>query len=141
MSHFYVIMPVGADKYFEEKRSLIQRVAQREGLIPYFPYSRTGNISFDINATLSVLKDSEFILADLSMERPSCYFELGLAQALGKDAYLIAEQGTDIHQAHGRNLTRFYADLPSYEQVVSAMLKEAKETVNQSRKSESLVTS
>src|SRR5918997_1247084 len=89
--YFYVIMPVGADKQFAAKKSIIQKVAQKENLTPYFPFDRTGNISFDINSTLSILKDAEFVLADLSMERPSCYFELGLTQAIGKDVYLIAE--------------------------------------------------
>jgi nucleoside 2-deoxyribosyltransferase len=119
-------MPVGADKQFADKKSIIQKVALNEPLIPYFPFDRTGNISFDLNSTLSVLKDSEFVLADLSMERPSCYFELGLAQAIGKDVYLIAKQGTDIHQAHGRSLVHFYDSLQNYEQIISNVLKEAK---------------
>jgi hypothetical protein len=124
--HFYVIMPVGADKQFADKKAIIQEVARQENLTPYFPFDRKVNISFDINSTLSVLRDSEFVLADLSMERPSCYFELGLAQAIGKDVYLIAEQGTDIHQAHGRSLTHFYDGLHNYKQVISSVLEKAK---------------
>jgi nucleoside 2-deoxyribosyltransferase len=126
MTYFYVIMPVGADKRFAEKKAVIQKIAQEAGLTPYFPFDRTGNISFNIDSTLSILRDSEFVLADLSLERPSCYFELGLAQAVDKDVYLIAEAGTDIHQAHRRNLTRFYSDFEDYERVVSEVLKEAK---------------
>jgi nucleoside 2-deoxyribosyltransferase len=133
-------MPVGADKQFADKKSIIQKAAQNEDLTPYFPFDRAGNISFDINSTLSVLRDSEFVLADLSMERPSCYFELGLAQATGKDVYLIAEQGTDIHQAHGRSLTQFYEGLHNYEQVISGVLKEAKK-VRPLLSSETLVSS
>jgi nucleoside 2-deoxyribosyltransferase len=124
---FYVIMPVGADKQFADKKSILQDVAQKKGLAPYFPFDRTDKATFDINGTLSVLKDSDFVLADLSMARPSCYFELGLAQALGKYVYLIAEEGTDIHQAHGRSLAHFYRGLKSYEQVISKVLQEAKQ--------------
>jgi nucleoside 2-deoxyribosyltransferase len=124
--YFYVIMPVGADEQFAAKKSIIQKVAQKENLTPYFPFDRNGNISFDIKSTLSTLKGAEFVLADLSMERPSCYFELGLAQASGKDVYLIAQKATDIHQAHGRNLTYFYDGLQNYEQIISVVLKEAK---------------
>ncbi len=119
--YFYVIMPVGADQQFAHKRSILQKVADKEGLTPYFPFDRTSNKIFDKESTLSAIRDSDFVLADLSMERPSCYFELGLAQALGKDVYLIAQRDTDIHQAHGRGLTR-------YEQVVSSVLKDARET-------------
>jgi nucleoside 2-deoxyribosyltransferase len=125
---FYVIMPVGADQQFAEKKSILTRVAKKEGLTPYFPFDRTRNMIFDRDATLAVMKDSDFVLADLSMERPSCYFELGIAQALGKEVYLVAEHDTDIHQAHGRSLTHFYKGLPGYEQVVSSVLKEAKGT-------------
>jgi hypothetical protein len=31
-----------------------------------------------------------FVLADLSLERPSCYFELGLAQAVRAHVFVIA---------------------------------------------------
>lgn len=126
--YFYVIMPVGADQQFADKRSILQRVADKEGLNPYFPFDRTNNMAFDKERTLSVIRDSDFVLADLSLERPSCYFELGLAQALSKDVYLIAEQDTNIHQAHGRALTRFYEGFSGYEQVVSKVLKDARET-------------
>jgi nucleoside 2-deoxyribosyltransferase len=126
--YFYIIMPVGGDQQFASKRSILEQVADKEGLIPYFPFDRTSNMTFDKERTLSILRDSDFVLADLSMERPSCYFELGLAQALGKDVYLIAQQDTDIHQAHGRGLTRFYEGLSGYEQVVSSVLKDARET-------------
>ncbi|MGZ8842736.1 MAG: hypothetical protein ACXW18_03685 [Pyrinomonadaceae bacterium] len=125
---FYVIMPVGADQQFGDKRSILQKVADKEGLTPYFPFDRTSNIAFDKERTLSVIRESDFVLTDLSLERPSCYFELGLAQALGKDVYLIAQQGTNIHQAHGRGLTRFYEGLSGYEQVVSNVLKDARQT-------------
>src|SRR5437868_14453810 len=95
---FYVIMPVGADKQFHEKKAILQNIAHKNNLHAYFPFDRTDNRSFDINSTLSVLRNSDFVLADLSLERPSCYYELGLAQALSKDVYLIAACGTDIHQ-------------------------------------------
>lgn len=126
--YFYVIMPVGADEQFADKRSILKKVAEREGITPYFPFDRTTNITFDKDKTLSLLKDSDFVLADLSMERPSCYFELGLAQALGKEVYLIAQENTDIHQAHGRRLTHFYKGLSGYEQVVASVLTKAKQT-------------
>jgi nucleoside 2-deoxyribosyltransferase len=126
MTHFYVIMPVGADKEFAEKKAIIQEMAHKENLDPYFPFDKTGNAGFNIDSTLKILRNSEFVLADLSMERPSCYFELGLAQAIGKDVCLIAKRDTDIHQVQGRNLVRFYTDLQDYGQVISEVFKEAK---------------
>lgn len=137
--YFYVIMPVGADKQFPEKKDIIQKVANEKNIIPYFPFDRTSNISFDLTSTLSKLKGAKFVLADLSMERPSCYFELGLAQSINKNVYLIATQGTDIHQASGRNSILFYSELQNYEQVISITLDAAKK--ESSLEPESLVTS
>lgn len=127
--YFYVIMPVGADPQFAGKKAIIDALARNEDFEPHFPFGKSENIGFNINSTLAVLQDSEFVLADLSLERPSCYFELGLAQALGKEVYLIAKQGTDIHQAHGRHLTRFYSDLGTYERAVAEVLNEARTTI------------
>lgn len=123
--YFYVIMPVGSDINFEVKRSIIKKVAIGQDVDPHFPYDRANYERFDLERTLSILRDAEFVLADLSFERPSSYFEVGLAQALGKEVYLMAEQGTDIHQANGRDLTRFYSDLQSYENAISAIVKDA----------------
>jgi nucleoside 2-deoxyribosyltransferase len=40
---------------------------------------------------------SALILADLSQERPNCYYEAGYAHALGKTVILTAREGTPIH--------------------------------------------
>jgi hypothetical protein len=125
--YFYVIMPVGADTQFESKKSIIESVASEKDIKPHFPFDRASYGNFDLDKTLTILRDAEFVLADLTMERPSSYFELGLAQALGKDVYLIAEDGTDVHQANGRSLTRFYRDLPGYKDAVYAIINQAKD--------------
>lgn len=58
----------------------------------------------DILATKSIdnkifehIKKAELIVADLSYERPNCYFELGYAIALGKEIIIISQEGTKIH--------------------------------------------
>lgn len=43
------------------------------------------------------IKKAELIIADLSYERPNCYFELGYAMALKKDIIIIAKEETTIH--------------------------------------------
>ena len=40
---------------------------------------------------------SEIILADLSGEKPNCYYEAGFAHALGKEVIFTARKGTSIH--------------------------------------------
>ena len=42
------------------------------------------------------IRRSAFIIADVSEPRPNVYYELGYAQALGKDVILTAAEGTDL---------------------------------------------
>ena len=46
---------------------------------------------------LSHIKLAEFIIADLTFERPNCYYEIGYAHALNKKVILTAKEGTKVH--------------------------------------------
>lgn len=46
---------------------------------------------------LREIERSEFVLADLTGERPNCYFEAGYAHALGKEMILTIKSGETIH--------------------------------------------
>ncbi len=55
---------------------------------------------FVIREITSLIERSEFIVCDLSYERPNVYYELGYAHGVGNEAMdilLIAKQGTDLH--------------------------------------------
>jgi hypothetical protein len=87
---------------------------------PFFPLD--GYAEFSIDATLRDLKVAEFVLADLSMERPSCYFELGLAEATGTAVFVIATAGTPIHQVGNPCQIAMYSSLVQYRSIVSDIL-------------------
>jgi nucleoside 2-deoxyribosyltransferase len=72
------------------------------------------------------------VLADLSLERPSCYYELGLAEALGKPVYLIAKKNTDIHQTASRRLVRYFDNEDEYKVLVENIIIEATENYENS---------
>ena len=46
---------------------------------------------------IQVIRDAQFIVADLTHERPNVYFELGYARGLGKTVITIAKKGSNIH--------------------------------------------
>lgn len=116
MDYFYVISAVAADPDFEAKRAIVARIARSLDLVPLFPLDRSPGIALE-RASEDIRK-ARFVLADLSLERPSCYFELGLAEATGVDVDIIAKAGTPIHQVGYASQVNFYRDLDDYKRVL-----------------------
>ena len=121
MDDLYVISPVAADPDFAAKRAILASTAGALGLKPMFPLDRDPSVALE-KATDDI-RTATFVLADLSYERPSCYFELGLAEAAGADVGIIAKAGTPIHQVGYASQVNFYRDLEDYRQLVARLLE------------------
>ena len=122
MRYFYVICPVGADPDFVAKKSILDQLGIECDLKPFFPLER--HQRFSLREATADIQAAEFVLADLSLERPSCYFELGLTRALGIPISVIAATGTPIHQVgdlDGREIV-FYDDLAQYRSALAVIL-------------------
>lgn len=123
--HFQVIMPIGSNPKAIEKQKIICDISKKTDFKPRFPIYTTEDPVFNLQLALRDIKNSEFVLVDLSFERPSCYYELGLAEALGKPVYLIALIGTNIHQTASRRLVRFYDKNADYIRLVREVIIDA----------------
>ena len=123
--YFQVIMPIGADPRREEKEAIIKRAAALRGLATHFPRYASQDPVFNLQSSLQDLRGAQFVVADLSLERPSCYYELGLAEALGKPVYLTAEERTAIHQTAARRFVRFFSSLDQFRDLIEEILDQA----------------
>lgn len=94
--YLFVIMPMNeTDPYLEDTLDAIKTVSKKLNLnaerIDDIP-SKTIT-----EQMLSSIRVAEFVVADLTIERPNCYYEVGYAHAFGKKTILIAREGTNIH--------------------------------------------
>ena len=110
-STVFVIMPVGSDPRFGERRSAIASAIAACGMDTLFPFEDGSHAEFDLAVMLTKLRSSAAVVADLTLERPSCYFEVGVAQTVHPTVVLIAEQGTTIHQVGGAEAVSFYTSI------------------------------
>jgi hypothetical protein len=92
----FIVMKMN-DKRLEQ---IYKRVMQP--VIREFKYSKKRIDDHEDSGKISprILKEitrSDIVLADLTGERPNCYYEAGFAEALGKRVILTARQGTNVH--------------------------------------------
>ncbi|MGW0333312.1 hypothetical protein ACWD0J_15810 [Streptomyces sp. NPDC003011] len=124
--YIYSIMPVSSDDDYHEKRTSLSEVASEFELSVHFPLDRglpeIGK-EFNLARVVDEVKQAALVIADLSLERPSCYYELGLAQALGAQVALVAASGTNVHQAFGRNSVYEFRNLQEYRSTVHRILQ------------------
>ena len=80
------------------------------------------NPRFDLDATRRTIRSVDLVFADLSHERPSCYYELGLAEALGAKVVCVAAIGTEIHQTSYRGAVTVFSDLSEFAKIFKAAL-------------------
>lgn len=98
----FIIMPMMVDVDSETKDKIdityfaIKEAASSAGYRAERVDRIPGGSSIDSKIYENIEK-AEIIVADLSFERPNCYFELGYARALGKDLIIISREGTKVH--------------------------------------------
>jgi hypothetical protein len=120
MSLVYFISPVGSDPSYGSKREALDSIAEEFGVEFFFPLDRHG--FFSVGTAAADLRRAWLVIADLSLERPSCYFEVGLAQGVGTPVAFMAAAGTSLHQAGGTANLLSYADIAGYREAVRQLI-------------------
>lgn len=119
---FHVIMPLDSDPNASDKHQIIEKVSIERGLKAFFPSYSKQKPACDFDSTVKELEEAEFVIVDLSLERPSCYYELGLVEMLRKPVHLVAQVNTDIHQTTNRDKVIFFKDLIEFETIIRKIL-------------------
>jgi len=119
MKVFY-IAPHYFDSEFNLKFQIVKKVAKE---FNFEILKGVQNIKNEFNrpATMELYSSADYFVADLSFERPSCYYEIGYAQGMNKKVFLIAQNDTVIHQVEG-NIT-FYSDINEYKKIIFETFK------------------
>lgn len=115
-------MPIGFDSQAKQKMDAIASAAEEYEYSVVFPEYDNLSPTFNLRSTTQKFKNSVFVLADLSFERPSCYYELGIVETLQLPIYLIAQTGTNIHQTIHRADVQYYSDLAELQMIVEGVI-------------------
>lgn len=81
---------------------------------------------FVIREITDLIEGSEFIVCDLTNERPNVYYELGYAHGVGNEAMdilLIAREGTVLHFDIAPLRVQYYSSNKHLRAIVSSSLK------------------
>lgn len=96
-NYVFVIMAMSQDDpLLEDTHETIKRVGAENG----YRAERVDDIQFTGQITekmLGSIRRAQFVIADLTAERPNVYYEVGYAHALGKPILLTARAGTKLH--------------------------------------------
>jgi hypothetical protein len=123
--YVHVIMPIGFDPSVPARKIAIAEGVRQVGLEARFPDYLPDKPRFHLPDLVAEIRGADFVIADLSRERPSCYYELGIAETIGKKVYLVAEAGTPIHQSVARSLVHYYAGIDDLARTVQSALKKS----------------
>ncbi|GAA0913561.1 hypothetical protein [Virgisporangium aurantiacum] len=81
---------------------------------------------FVIREVVELIERAEFIVCDLTDERPNVYYELGYAHGVGNenmDILLVAKAGTELHFDIAPLRVQFYTSAEHLRTIVSSSLK------------------
>jgi hypothetical protein len=114
----FVVMPIQGDRYGTQSEQSVHKEYDRRFELINETLQEFGCVSIRIDkesplgGLVERIKDeirrARFVVADLTDERPSCYFEAGYAEALGKPVIYTASRESILHPGE---TTRIHFDI------------------------------
>ena len=120
----FIAMPFSGDD-MKEVYKAIKDECNKLGLRTIRVDENIGS-GFIIREVTELIEKAEFIIFDLSYERPNVYYELGYAHGVGNEAediLLIALEGTNIHFDIAPTRIHFYKSTEHLRDIVFNALK------------------
>lgn len=136
----FVVMPIQGDRYgsqseqqvkreYDERFQVIEKALQRFDCVA-IRIDKQQHLGDLVTRIKSEIQRARFIVADLTDERPSCYFEVGYAEALGRPIIHVASResvmqpgtNTAIHFDIHSNV-RFFTNHEQLAEEVSAAVE------------------
>ncbi len=125
----FVVTAYRLDQLYAAKRSIVERLAAQHDMQAHYAVFQAPLLhgGFNLAETLSIIRSVDLIIADLSYERPSCYYEVGFAHGLGKPVELIAFDATfaeyqPLAEVQFIDQLRLYRDLATYSDAIGSIL-------------------
>jgi nucleoside 2-deoxyribosyltransferase len=107
----FVVMKLG-DRLLDATYELVIRPVLQEFNISAMRIDQVEDSGVITDQILQHIERSALVLADLTGERPNCYFEVGYAHALGKEMILTIRKGEKIHfDMAGRRFIEWESDV------------------------------
>jgi hypothetical protein len=118
MKNIFIITPIRSDINFEKKKVMLLHESKKNNVNLHFAdmYMKYGLI--DIKKLDRLYKKVNFFIADLSLERPSCYYEIAIVKMLKKPIFITAKEGTIIHQYLDEHV-KFYKNFDDYKNIMN----------------------
>lgn len=124
MKTVFFVTPYLIDQEYALKKSILKDLCTKRNLKLLVAENEITGGSLDAFETVNLISECDFAIADLSYERPSCYYEVGFLQALEKKVYLICMLSTPIHQVLKKENLLIYSNLESYYFTIDKILKD-----------------
>ena len=96
-NQIFVVMPIANDRpELEDILGTVKRSAKnyKMNCLRVDEIEHTGKIT---DLILNEINCSNYLVCDITIERPNVYYELGYAHGLGKEVIIIAKEGSVIH--------------------------------------------